>query len=208
MKVCANAALGTLALLLSGCSLLPTAPKAQITATGSAGQKTVLAQSGNAALPANVKTTQVVQDLVLPPASTLTFDERTGLLSIRLSTATPMRATTETQEVHGATAFTPPSPPTEADKTDASVRLWAWLGLGAGVAVGLFGLVRGWDFVMYGGGCVAAACALVLFFKLIPVWVYILIGVGTALVLAGPLLWHTKLKPLANAPAKTAPPSS
>lgn len=68
-----------------------------------------------------------------------------------------------------------------------------------GLAVGLFGLVRGWDFVMYGGGAVAGACAFALFIQAHPL-VFVVIGIGVALKIVGPLLWHTKLKHHENKP--------
>jgi hypothetical protein len=103
-------------------------------------------------------------------------------------------------------AFTPDKPPTIGEEKSAQADYWTTLGLRVGIAVGaalaIFGLVRGWDMVMYGGAAISGACLFGLFVQKHPT-LLLIIGLGAALVVVGPIIWHTKLKRLAPA---TEPP--
>lgn len=70
-----------------------------------------------------------------------------------------------------------------------------WVGLLVGVAAAIFGLVRMWNFVMWGGIAVAGASAIALFIHAYP-WLLAVVGAGIALKFAGPYLWYTKVKHL------------
>jgi MFS family permease len=71
------------------------------------------------------------------------------------------------------------------------------LGLVAGIAAGVFGLVKGWDFVAWGGGAIAAGCVAGMALASVPPWLWAVFGVGAAACVIGPVIWHTKLKPRA-----------
>jgi hypothetical protein len=62
-----------------------------------------------------------------------------------------------------------------------------------GIAAAIFGLVRNWDLVMWGGAAMAGAAACGLFVQRHPV-LFAVIGGGLALGIAGVLIWHLRLK--------------
>jgi hypothetical protein len=58
-------------------------------------------------------------------------------------------------------------------------------------------LVRGWDFIAYGGGAIAAGCFTGMALASVPAWLWAVFGVGATACIIGPVIWHTKLKPTA-----------
>jgi len=86
------------------------------------------------------------------------------------------------------------------------MKIWFWIGTLVGLAAGIFGLVRGWDLIMYGGGAIAAACLFAIFVQNYP-WILAIIGIGAALAVAGPYLWHTKVKHLQGQTPPDAKPT-
>lgn len=116
-------------------------------------------------------------------------------LSVTLPEPAVLTVQTVQDRISGPQSFAPPSPPSPVEIA-AGKAAWLYrLGLLIGAAVGVFGLVRGWDFVMYGGAAVAAACGFAMFAESHPV-LFFVIGGGIVLAVVGPLLWHTKLKHL------------
>ena len=79
------------------------------------------------------------------------------------------------------------------------MKIWFWLGLIVGVSAAIFGLVRAWNLVMWGGVAVAGACAFGIFVQQAP-WLFAIIGAGVALKFAGPYIWHTQIKPTVPSP--------
>lgn len=152
-----------------------------------------LTQSGDAAVPASVSTKTATQTMTLPAQSAVWIDAKTGAVEYRLAKDTPLTTTTTTEEAKAPQAFTPPAPPTPTEEKDAQVQVWYRIGVAIGMAAAIFGLVRGWDMVMWGGASVAGACLFGLFVKSHPL-LLVFIGAGIALKFAGPYIWHTQLK--------------
>lgn len=151
-------------------------------------------QSGTVAVPAKASVVTESKTVPLPAGTEIVFNEKLGTVTLHVSQPTTLKTETKTEKAEAPQSFTPPAPPTPTQEADGKVKVWFWLGMVAGVAVGLFGLVRGWDFVMYGGGAVAGACAFAIFVQSHPI-VTAVIGVGVALAIAGPYVWHKHLKP-------------
>lgn len=153
--------------------------------------------SGDSKTPPKVDTKQTGSKFVLPQGSRLEFNEKLGIFSVVLSKASEMAVSRTETAVQGPVAFTPDKGATVQDEAEAKSDFWTSLGLRAGVVLGiaaaLFGLTRHWDLVMYGGGAVAGACLFGLFVQKHPV-LLIVIGLGVATAVVGPILWHTKLK--------------
>lgn len=155
--------------------------------------------------PANVATNASVTTLPIPAGLTVTVDpEPVGAwdapavdvrkpMTVALAAPSELRIETRGEVVTAPKGYAPPEPPTPAQLADGRA-VWLYrIGLVVGIAAALFGLVRGWDFVMYGGGVVAAACSVGLFAHSHPV-LFAVIGGGIALAGAGVFIWHTRLK--------------
>lgn len=184
------------ALCLGACSLLPKKlaqpPAATITLPSGA----AVTQTGDAQKPASVSTDTTTTTLPLPAGTEFVFDQKLpGVVTLRLSHDSALTTETKTEKAEAPQAFTPPAPPGPVELAAGKARLFYGGGLVVGLALGLFGLVRGWDMIMYGGGAVAAACGFAIFAQSHPVLIGI-IGAGAALAVAGPALWHLKLKQL------------
>lgn len=110
--------------------------------------------------------------------------------------APAVELTSERSGVVTPTHYAPPAPATPAELADGNLKIWLTLGAVVGVAAGLFGVVRGWDFIAIGGACVAAASGVGLIASKIPSWVYIVGAVGATIAGAGWAAWHFKIKPL------------
>jgi hypothetical protein len=199
--------LPVICLFLTGCNMLPmrhiaVSPAVTVSEAGK------VEVSGDAAVPSKVDTKKTDSKLPLPEGSRLEFNEKLGVFSITLSKASEIALNRTETAVQGPVAFTPDKAPTVAEEKSAQADFWTALGLRAGMFLGaalaIFGLVRGWDMVMYGGGAIAGACLFGLFVQKHPT-LLLVIGLGAALVFVGPLIWHTKLKKLAPA---TEPPTS
>lgn len=186
-------ALCLLAPLFPGCNTARKAASRPPSATATAGG-TSISQDGAAAAPASANKTTTQTAATIPPGVAVTA-HADG--SLTWTTAAPLSVvTTRTAEsVTGPAAFTPPAPPTPTEEAAGRASLWMRLGLVAGIALGVFGLVRGWDFVAYGGGAIAAGCVAGMALASIPGWLWAFFGVGAAACAIGPLIWHWKLKP-------------
>lgn len=185
-----------LALGLGACSLMPKKlarpPAATITLPSGA----AVTQTGDAQKPASVSTDTIKTMVPLPAGTEFVFDQKLpGVVTLRLSHDSALTTETKTEKAEAPQAFTPPLPPSPTEQGQARVHMYFWMALVAGVAAAVFGLVRGWDMIMYGGGAVAAACGFAIFAQSHPVLIGI-IGAGAALAVAGPTLWHLKLKAL------------
>lgn len=183
--------------LLFGCSLsairrVAIPPKA----TATAGEASV-GQSGEAKAPATAKTEANSQSIPLPAGTIVWADQTTGRLRYTLGKDSVLNATQRTEEAKAPSAFNPPTPPTIGEEKQAQADFWTVLGYRAGVLVGgaaaLYGMVHAWPMLMWGGAAVAVACLFGLFVKNHPALLAV-IGIGLALKVVGPVLWHTKLK--------------
>jgi hypothetical protein len=183
------------ALLLAGCALVRRTaipPAAKVTSGA-----TTVEQTGEARVAASAKAEEKTQTITIPAGSTVWQDVETGQFRYTLGAAVPLRTQTRTESVTAPGAFEPPAPPTIAEEKAAQADYWTTLGYRAGMFIGgaaaLFGLVRAWNLVMWGGVAVAGACLTGLFVQSHPT-LLLIIGLGAALAFAGPYLWHTKLK--------------
>lgn len=184
-------------LFLTGCSsiwrpALPKTPTIEV-------KEGVVTTSGDAKIPGKVDTKKTGSVLTIPEGSRFEFNEKLGVMSLTMAKAGQIALNRTETAVEGPVAFDPPKQPTVKEIAEAKSDYWTSLGLklglAAGVAASLFGLVRGWDFVMYGGGCVAAACAFGIFVERHPILLAV-IGLGAAAAIVGPWIYHTKLKHL------------
>lgn len=182
-------------LVTAGCGLVHrvvTPPAATVTLAGGAG----LTQTGDAQTPAKVTSDTTVSTVPVPAGSTVIVDEKKpGVISVLLAGQSEIKTQARKETAEAPQAFKPAAPPTPSEEADGKATLYYRIGVALGIAVGAFGLVRGWDLMMYGGGIVAAACLAALFFQKHPV-ITALIGAGVAVAVVGPILWHTKLKHL------------
>lgn len=184
-------------LVLAGCSsiwrpALPKTPSIEV-------KEGITTLSGDAKIPAKVDTKKTDSVLTIPEGSRFEFNEKLGIMSLLMAKASQIALNRTETAITGPIAFDPPKQPTVKEIAEAKSDYWTALGLklglAAGVAASLFGLVRGWDFVMYGGGCVAAACAFGIFVEKHPL-LLALIGLGAAAAVVGPWIYHTKIKHL------------
>ena len=181
---------------MTSCHLLQLRPKPPVLKVQTPAG--LVQQTGQAEKPAQVNQTQSQAKLEVPAGSKLVIDEVKHTTEVVVAKDTTFVAKQDRAEITTPTAFAPPMPPTPTQLADGQVHGWAWLGVAVGTAAALFGLVRGWDFVMWGGVCVTSASLLLLFVSQHPI-VFALLGAGVAIKVAGPVLWHTKIKPLAAA---------
>lgn len=193
MKNVLTAFLGTL--LLAACASLPKVKAPTATITTPAGAS--VTQTGDAQAPARLDTATESRRVPLPAGSAIVFDEKLGTTTISLSRDVVLTSEARTESAQAPQAFTPPKPPTASEQADARATLWYRLGLAAGLVAGIFGLVRGWDWIALGGGAIAGACAFALFIQRHPV-LFTVMGIGAALMVAGPYIWHRVLKHLPN----------
>lgn len=183
--------------LLLGCSFTPkrsqpVVPPA-VTVTPDGGVTT----TGDAKVPANVTTNRTISTLPLPKDSSFVLNDKLGTMTLTLPAVSAITTTTNTTSVVGPTAFTPDALPTAKDLADAKQHFWVQLGLKLGLAAGtaasLFGLVRQWTLLMLGGGVVAAACGFGLFIEQHPI-LLLVIGLGVAAAIVGPIIYHFTIK--------------
>ncbi len=183
--------------MMTGCSSLwrPALPKTPMVEV----KEGVVTTSGDAKVPAKVDTKKTDSVLTIPEGSRFEFNEKLGTMSLVMAKAGQIALNRTETAIQGPVAFDPPKQPTVKELSEAKSDYWTALGLklglAIGVAAGLFGLVRGWDLVMYGGGCVAAACAFGIFVEKHPILLAV-IGLGAAAAVIGPIIYHTKLKHL------------
>jgi hypothetical protein len=137
--------------------------------------------------------------ITLPEGSTFDFNEKLGVIRLTLSKASQMALNRTETAIEGPKSFTPDKAPTIQEEKRAESDFWTDIGMKIGMVLGgsiaLFGLVRGWDMVMLGGAAISGASMAGIFLSRNP-WLFLLIGGGLALSVAGPYLWHTKLKTL------------
>ncbi len=184
-------------LVLSGCQV--GGPKRHIAETPSvvvspAGEVKI---DGDTPNPAKVNTSISKSVLPVPEGSTFVFNEKLGTMTLTVSKATQIASERKETAVQGAVAFTPDKAPTIGEEKKAEADKWVALGLYASVFIGgaaaIFGLVKDWNLVMYGGIATLAGGLFGLFVERHPL-LLLLIGFGIALKFAGPFIWHTTLK--------------
>ncbi|MCF3650162.1 hypothetical protein [Synoicihabitans lomoniglobus] len=185
--------------VLAGCSKVPRSLKPAI-ASVTAGS-TAVQQSGAAEVPARAEVNETVRTVPVPKGSEIVTDADTGNLRVIISEPTLLTETRRNEVSEAPQSFKPAAPPSPSDIANGRAVWFFRIGLGLGIALAVFGLVRGWDFVMYGGAAVAAGCGLSLFLQRNPLLAG-LIGAGVLAAVVGPILWHWKLKrfPDVNAP--------
>lgn len=186
-------------LLLSGCSNknpvrhISESPAVLVSESGK------VEVSGDAQTPSKVDTKKTDGRMSIPEGSRFEFNEKLGTFSLVMAKASEMALNRTETAVQGPVAFTPDKGPTIGEEMQAKAGYWTHLGLMAGMvggaAAAVFGLVRGWNYVMYGGSAISAACMFGLFVEKHPA-LLIIIGLGAALAMVGPIIWHTKLKKL------------
>lgn len=189
----------TVAILLGGClNKVPIRHIAEPPAVvvSEAGKVEV---SGDAKTPSKIDTKKTDGRITIPEGSRFEFNEKLGVMTLVMAKASEMAVNRTETAVQGPVAFTPDKGPTIGEEMQAKAGYWTHLGLMAGMVAGaaaaIFGLVRGWNYVMYGGAAVSAACMFGLFVQKHPA-LLIVIGLGAALAMVGPIIWHTKLKKL------------
>lgn len=108
-------------------------------------------------------------------------------------------------------AFEPQKAPTVKEiadaQSDASVKVKLYFALVAGLAMAGFGLVRGWDYVMWGGVAVAASSGFgLLLAKSLDdhPWISIVVTAGLAVSAAAVVIYFTKIKPKEAAISKVS----
>lgn len=145
----------------------------------------------------DTKETDVV--MPIPEGSRIERDEKSGITSITLAKATQMAVNRTETAIKGPVAFDPPKAPTVQEvakaESDTKTRGWLWIGMIGGGALAAFGMVRAWDLVMYGGGSVAAACAVGVFMVNHPIIAFVVVA-GVVVAIVGPAIYHLKIKPL------------
>lgn len=182
--------------LLTGCNKKPVrhvaeSPSLVVTPTGG------VSISGDSQVAPKVDTAKTDSVLPIPEGSTFVFNEKLATVTLTVSKATSLALNRTETKVEGPKSFTPDKAPTIAEEKAAESDFWTMLGLRAGIAIGaalgIFGLVRSWDMVMYGGIAISGACLFGLFVQKHPVLLAV-IGLGVAACVIGPIIWHTKLK--------------
>lgn len=177
---------------LAGCQTGRRDRAAAPRATAQAGA-VAIQQTGDAARPATAAEASTRTETTIPPGVDVTAHPD-GRITWRNAAPLALVSTHTAATATGPAAFQPPAPPTPAEEAAGRAALWMRLGLVAGVAAAVFGLVRGWDFVAYGGGAIAAACVVGLSLAAVPAWLWAVFGLGAAACVLGPVLWHTRLK--------------
>lgn len=192
-------------LLTAGCQPIdwskyapkPESPKVTVS------EKGAVTLSGDTSKPADVKTATSTGSMTLPEGSSIVFNEKLGTLSVVMAKASQIALNRTETAVKGPEAFEPAKPPSAQEIADAeaeaSTKKKLYLALFAGLALAIFGLVRHWDLVMYGGGAIALAAyiglVVVKSLKDHP-WIGQVITAGIVLAVAGPLVYHLKIKKL------------
>ncbi len=187
------------ALLLGGCA---TRPVAAIRA----GQ-TAISQRWDAKVPAKAETLTQRATLPLPAGSrvevtprpdtaTSIGDAAGGVAAWSVTLPSPSTLSVESVQERATApqAFEPPAPPSPAETAAGRARLWLILAAAAGVALGAFGLIRGWDFVAVGGGVVAAGAVAGLALNAVPAWIWPTLAAGVAVAGTGWAVWWFKLR--------------
>ncbi len=154
--------------------------------------------TGEAKVPANVKTATTDSVITVPKESNLVFNEKLGTMSLYFGQASQIAVKRHETAIAGPVAFDPPKAPTVAEESKAKADFWTTLGYRAGVFIGcaaaIYGLVEQWKLVMIGGASIAGACLFGLFEQSHPILLAI-IGIGAAIAFCGPYLYHTQIKP-------------
>lgn len=178
------------AALLAGCNASGTTPGRM----RSDGGTLSFEQAGAAEVPGKASAKTTTAATIVPPGSVVTAHPDG---SISWTTAEPLRVETTIAEetATGPQSFAPPAPPSPGDVADGRARWLAWIALGLGLAAGFFGTFKGWQVLGLGGWCVAGAAGFILILPAIPVWVWVLGGVGVAAAVGGPAYYRFVLRP-------------
>ena len=138
--------------------------------------------------------------ITIPEGSRIEFNEKLGTMTFWMPKAAEFVSNSTQTAIEGPSSFTPDKAPSVKEEMDAKSDFWTVLGLRSAVALGvfaiIFGMVKDWNLVMYGGIGLAGAGLFGLFVQRHPILLAIM-GIGVAAAVIGPTLWHTKIKKLA-----------
>jgi hypothetical protein len=186
---------------LLGCSFTPSKKPVESPAV-TVSQAGDVKTTGDAQVPAKVDTKKTSGNLAIPEGSRIEFNAKLDTVSVQLAKATNFVSESTQTAVTGPTAFVPEKGPTAQELSDAKAGFWTKLMLQVGIFVGgsaaIFGLVKEYNMVMYGGLAVLGASLFGLFIERHPI-LFAIAGIGIAMAYVGPYLWHKKIKP-AEAP--------
>ena len=188
-----------IAVILAGC--IPARSPRAVAPAVSVGGDGLVKIDGDAKTPAKVETKKTDGVLAIPEGSSFVFNEKLGTMSLVISKATQMSLNRTETAIQGPVAFTPQAQPTAKEVAEAKSDFWTVLGLRVSVAIGgaaaIFGLVRDWNLVMFGGLSILGSGLFGLFIQSHP-FLLVIVGLGVTLAFVGPWLWHTKLKKITN----------
>lgn len=151
-----------------------------------------IVQTGAAEVPATAGSTAARDTMPIPAGSVVSIDT---LGAVRIEPAAPTTWTGERRADHatGPASYRPPDPPSPADIAEGRARLVYRYAVGLGAVLLLFGLVKGFPAVAWGGAALGAGAALGI--TLQHPAVNVVIGVGLGAAVAGVLIWFFLLRP-------------
>ncbi len=175
------------AIALAGCNSSPVAA----VRAGAAS----IRQHGTAAKPGTAETLTTRSTLPLPPGTKIeTSNAQPQAIGITLPAPSVLTVETVTERATGPQSLTPPAPPSPSEVSAGRAKLWLTLALAVGAGALLFGLVKGWDFVAIGGGCLAAGSMVGLVLNAVPAWLWAVLAAGVAIGGTGWAVWKFKIE--------------
>ena len=142
----------------------------------------------------------------MTPAPTLEFRTPDGLRITQRGAAAAPATITQTRPDNTTFTLTGPTAqaaPTPAQKAQGWLTYIFYFGMAGGAALAIYGLGWGGKMLTTGGLCIAGGAAIAQWLNSHP-GAFVMIGIGAALALVGPWLWHTLLKHRIT-PAPAAP---
>lgn len=180
---------GGAVLALLGCSRFPAVLKPRPPAATISTPAAQVTQTGTAAVPASAGVTTEARAVPLPAGSEITFNEKLGTVTLKLSRDSALSTETRTEHVTGPQSFDPPAPPTPAEQAKGfGVRAF-WVG--ALICLALAGL-SAWAGHYLAAGCFGlAGVALPVLASFVASTAAMLAGVGLVAAGAGLFIaWH------------------
>lgn len=195
-------------LAITACSTNPVrhiavSPEVNVSETG------IVKVTGDSQVAPQVDTKKTGSRMIVPEGSRFVFNEKLGEMTMVLSKASEIAVNRTETAVKGPVAFTPDKGPTVGEEMEAKSSFWTVMVLRSALLIGgcaaVFGLVKDWPIVMWGGVSMATASLFGLFVNRHPVLMMIIGGAAAAIAVAT-FVWHTRLKKLEPQPAKPATP--
>lgn len=159
--------------------------------------------SGDAKSPPEIGTKKSEARLPIPEGSKFEFNEKTGQLTLTLSKAVEMAVNRTEMAVKGPVAFDPPKAPSVKEiadaESDGKIKIILYVALVVGAFAGIFGVVRGWNWLAISGGCAAGAAGFCLVLnKSIQdhPWISHVIVAAVVVAVVAVVIYHTKIKKL------------